>query len=74
MELTGYAVVHCCRSCLSTLSNGISSEATGPIVPKFHLWHSWARGLKGFFFFFFFLYKYRLFSFVAMATKISIGL
>ena len=32
---------------LSTLSNDIS-EATGPIGPKFHLWHPWAGGLKVF--------------------------
>ena len=29
-----------------TLSNDISSEATGPLKPKFHLWHPWAGGLK----------------------------
>ena len=30
----------------STLSNNISSEATGPFKPKFHMWHPWAGGLK----------------------------
>ena len=29
-----------------TLSNDISSEATGPFKPIFHLSHSWAGGLK----------------------------
>ena len=33
-----------CRR-LSTLSNDISSEATMPIGPKFHLCHPWAGGL-----------------------------
>ena len=31
---------------LSTLSNDISSEATGPSKPKCHLWHLWAGELK----------------------------
>ena len=44
-ELIGKAVVRR-RRCLSTLSNDISSETTGPIGPKFHLWHPWAWGLK----------------------------
>ena len=51
----------------STLSNDISSEATGPVRLRFHLWHPWAGGLKVYVFFLFF-YENQLFSLVAMAT------
>ena len=34
------------ESMFETLSNDISSEATGPIKPKCHLWYPWAGGLK----------------------------
>ena len=37
-------VVVCCM--MSTLSKDISSEATGPFKPKFHLWHLWTGGWK----------------------------
>ena len=50
-----------CR--LSTLSNDISSEATGPIGPKFYLCHPWARGLIVCVF-----YENWLLSLVALAT------
>ena len=40
-----FSVVVVCRM-TSILSNDISSEATGPVKPKCHLWHSWAGGLK----------------------------
>ena len=32
---------------MSVVSDDISSEATGPIGPKFHLTHSWAGGGGG---------------------------
>ena len=44
-----------------TLSNEIC-EVTGPLKPKFHLWHPWAGELK------FVFYENWLFSLVAMAT------
>ena len=49
---------------MSTFSNDISSEATGPLKPEFHLWHSWAGGLKVSVF-----HENCLLSLVAMATK-----
>ena len=62
------------RRRLLTLSNDISSEATVPAGPKFHLWHPWAGWgggggveLKVCFFGFVF-YGSLLFRLVAMAT------
>ena len=51
------------RHMTSTLSNDISSEATGPFKPKFHLWYPWAGGLNIYVF-----YENCLLSLVAMAT------
>ena len=50
------------RRRLSTLSNEIISEATGPIWSKFNLLHLWAGGLKVCVFLW-------LLSLVAIATK-----
>ena len=54
-----------CRQ--STLSNDISSEATGPVRPKFYLWHAWAGVLKVCVCVCVF-YENWLFNLVAMAT------
>ena len=38
----------CPSSSVNTFKR-VSSEATGPVWPKFHLWHLWAGGTESFF-------------------------